>query len=272
MERLFSLTLILILSAGLIISCKKDKGEPPVLPAQESMIIDFSNFATQKKSADLLSDQKGTENSNWDFAATVAGVWNLIINTTLAVPVTSFKLAVDQDPVFLSEKTWQWSYNFSVASVAYKARLTGQIRTSEVLWEMYITKEGTGGFAEFVWFEGTSKSDGTGGQWILNQSSQSPGAMLQIDWTKTGTSVGSVKYTYVKNLDSFKTSYIEYGLTTSTLNAYYTIYYYTGLKFSDVNVEWNTTTHNGRVKCLEYLSDNKWYCWNEQKINITCLQ
>ncbi|MEI8226295.1 MAG: hypothetical protein WCG82_10245, partial [Bacteroidota bacterium] len=272
MERLFSLTLILILSAGLIISCKKDKGEPPVLPAQESMIIDFSNFATQKKSADLLSDQKGTENSNWDFAATVAGVWNLIINTTLAVPVTSFKLAVDQDPVFLSEKTWQWSYNFSVASVAYKARLTGQIRTSDVLWKMYITKEGTGGFAEFVWFEGTSKSDGTGGQWILNQNSQSPGAMLQIDWTKTGTSIGSVKYTYVKNLDSFKTSYIEYGLTTSTLNAYYTIYYYTGLKFSDVNVEWNTTTHNGRVKCLEYLSDNKWYCWNEQKINITCLQ
>lgn len=270
MERLFSLTLILILSAGLIISCKKDKGEPPVLPAQESMIIDFSNFSTPKKSADLLSDQKGTENSNWEFAAGVAVVWKLIINTTLIVPVTSFKLAVDQDPVFLSEKTWQWSYNFSVASVAYKARLTGQIRTSDVLWKMYITKEGTGGFAEFVWFEGTSKPDGTDGRWILNQSSQSPQAMLQIDWTKTGTSIGSVKYTLVKD-DSYKNNYIEYGLTTSTMNAYYTIQYFNGVRLSDVYVEWNTTTHNGRVKCLDYLGDSNWYCWDSNKINIKCL-
>src|SRR5450759_5440518 len=91
MKKILSLVLILILSTGFFTSCKKDKGEPPVLPPQESMTIDFSNFATQKKSADLISDQKGTENSNWEFAATVAGVWNLLITTTLAVPVTSFK-------------------------------------------------------------------------------------------------------------------------------------------------------------------------------------
>jgi hypothetical protein len=196
-------------------------------------------------------------------------LWKLIINTTLAVPVASFKLAVNQVPVYLDVKTWQWSYNVSVASVTYKARLTGLIRSSDVQWKMYITKEGTGGFAEFVWFEGTSRLDGKGGQWILNQSSQSPGALLQIDWTKTGTTIGSVKYTYLKN-DSFKTSYIEYGLTSSTLNAYYTIHYYNSLKFSDVNVEWNTTTKNGRVKCLDYLGDLNWYCWDANKINITC--
>jgi hypothetical protein len=233
------------------------------------MTIDFSNFATLKKSSDLLFDQKGTENSNWEFAATVAGVWKLIITTTLAIPVTSFKLAVDQDPVFLEEKTWQWSYNVSVASVTYKARLTGQLGASDVIWKMYITREDAGGFPEFLWFEGTSKLDGTGGQWILYNSSQSPEAMLQIDWTKTGISIGTVKYSYVKN-DSFKNSYIEYGLTTSTLNAYYTIHYYNSLKFSDVNVEWNTTTKNGRVKSSEYMVGNIWYCWNEQKINITC--
>ena len=47
-------------------------------------------------------------------------------------------------------------------------------------------------------------------------------ALLQIDWTKTGTSIGTIKYTYVKN-DSYKSSYIEYGLKTSgPYNAYYT--------------------------------------------------
>jgi len=146
-----------------------------------------------------------------------------------------------------------------------------KIRTSDVLWKMYITKEGTGGFAEFVWFEGTSKPDGTGGQWILNESSQTQVDILQIDWKKTGTSISSIKYTIVKNLDPLKTSYIEYGLTTGTLNAYYAIHYYSGVKFSDVNVEWNTTTHNGRVKSLDYLGDIDWYCWDSNKININCL-
>ena len=270
MKRLYSLTLIFILSAGLIISCKKDKGEPPALPPLESMTINFSNFTTLKKSADLLSDLKGTEKSNWVFAASVVERWNLIINTTLIVPVTSFNLAVDQDPVFLTEKTWQWSYNLSVAGVAYKARLTGQIRTNDVLWKMYITKEGAGGFAEFVWFEGTSKTDGTGGQWILNQSSQSPKAMLQVDWAKTGTSISSVKYTLVKD-DSFKNNYIDYGSTTSPLNAYYNIHYLNGVSISDAYVEWNTTTHNGRVKSIDYLGDSNWYCWDLNKININCI-
>ena len=42
------------------------------------------------------------------------------------------------------------------------------------------------------------------------------------------------------------------------------------LKFSDVNVEWNTTTHNGRVKCQRHFGDTEWYCWDANKINVTC--
>ncbi len=241
MKKFFSLALILILSAGILNNCKKDKGDPPVLPPMESMTIDFSNFASQKKSAEIADYGKGTETSNWEFAATVAGFWKILMSTTLAIPVASFKIAINQTPVYLDTKTWQWSYNVSVLGETYKARLTGQINTSDVTWKMYITKDGTNPFSEFVWFQGTSKLDGTSGQWILNQSAAVPEPILQIDWTKSGTSVGTVTYTFVKNLDPFKTSYIEYGLTSSTLNAYYTIHYFNGIKFSDVNVEWNTT-------------------------------
>jgi hypothetical protein len=269
MKKLLFLALIPILLAGFYTGCKKDKGLPPVLPPPESMIIDFSNFTSQKKGADLIPGQKGTENSNWNFAASVAGIWKVIINTTLVVPVTAFKLAVGQNPVYLSAKTWQWSYSATVVSDVYKAKLTGQIGTSDIQWNMYITKEGTGAFTDYLWFEGTSKLDGTSGQWILNQSSQTPGTLLQIDWTKTGSSVAKIKYTYVKN-DPFLNSYIEYGLTANALNAYYTINYFNGLVHSDVNVEWNSTTLNGRVKCLEYLGDTNWYCWDSNKINILC--
>ena len=127
MKKLLSFALILFLSTGFFPGCKKDKGSPPVLPPKESMTIDFSNFTSGKKSVDLTYNQKGTEDSNFQFAALVAGVWKLIINTTLLVPVTAFKLAVDQNHAYLDTKTWQWSYNVTVAGVLYKARLTWQI-------------------------------------------------------------------------------------------------------------------------------------------------
>ena len=269
MKKIFSLVMIFTILAGSFAGCKKDKGQPPVLPPAESMTIDFSNFTAARKSAELISEPKGTVNSNWEFAATVAGFWKLILNTTLAVPVIAFEVAVNQNPVFISGKTWQWSYNVTFQSDTYKARLTGEIRSSDVQWKMYITKEGTGGFTEFLWFEGTSSLDGSGGQWTLYESSLVPDALLQIDWTKTASAVGTIKYTYVKNT-AFKTSYIEYGLTTSTLNAYYTIHYWNFIKFSDVNVEWNTTTHNGRVKSVDYLGDANWYCWDSNKVNVVC--
>jgi hypothetical protein len=270
MKKIYSFVLIILLCAGFFTSCKKDKGDPPVLPPSESMTIDFTNFSSTKKSLELIPGEKGTANSNWAYAATVAGVWKLIINTTLAVPVTAFETAVGQTPVFVSTKLWQWSYSVTFLNVVYKARLTGLIRSGDVQWKMYVTREGTGGFAEFLWFEGTSKLDGSGGSWTLYQDALTPVAFLQIDWTKTSSSVGYIKYTYIKAGDSFNTSYIEYGLTSNDLNAYYTIHYYNVVKFSDVSVEWNTTTHNGHVKSVDYLGDSNWYCWDANKVNTIC--
>lgn len=272
MKKLLFMVLVLLLSGVLFQNCKKDKGDPPVLPPKESMSIDFSNFENTRKSDVDISVPKGTQNSNWEFAAGSAIIWKAIVFTTLAVPVYSFKLAADQTPTYIDDKTWQWSYNVSVLSITYKARLTGQIRTDDVQWKMYITREGTGGFNEFLWFEGTSKLDGSSGQWILYESPQNKVSVLQIDWSASGNQVGKIKYTYTKAGNAFKDSYIEWGLTTGTLNAYYTIHFYnsTYLQFYDLNVEWSTTAHNGRVKCTQHFGDTEWYCWDSNFLNITC--
>ncbi len=268
MKKIFTLLLLTVFMASLLTSCKKKKGDPPVMPPDESMIIDFSNFETGK-SADFSSFEKGVNNSNWEFAAVVAGYFRIILSSTLVVPVAAFKLAVDQTPAWVEEKTWQWNYSASVLSVTYKARLVGQIRASDVLWKMYVTKEGTGGFAEFLWFEGTSSLDGKSGQWTLNESSTVQQPLLQIDWTKTGTAMGTVKYTYVKT-GAFKNSYIEYGKTTGTFDSFYNINYYNGTAFSDADVEWSSTGFNGRVKCSLWFQDSLWHCWDGNLVNITC--
>jgi len=276
MKKIFTLLLLTVFMASLLTSCKKKKGDSPSLPPEESFIIDFSNFETGK-SADFLSLDKSVENSNWEYATLVAGYWRTILTSTLVVPVASFKLAVDQTPEWLEEKTWQWNYSVTVFSVLYKARLVGQIRASDVLWKMYVTKEGTGGFAEFIWFEGTSNLDGSGGQWTLNHSYTYQEPLLQIDWTKTSTGIGTVKYTYVRNLtnerstDLFKNSYIEYGKTTGTLDAYYSIHFFNGQEFIDVDVEWSTVGFNGRIRSPWFGdTDPDWHCWNSNLVNIVC--
>ena len=167
MKKIFYAASVLFISLAIISGCKKDKGDPPELPPAESMSIDFSNFTSAKKSAEVFTSAKGTQTSNWEYAATVAGAWKLIINLTLAVPVTAFQAAVNQTPVYVSGKTWQWSYNVAYLNVSYKARLTGTTNGNTAEWKMYITRDGSGGFTDFLWFEGTSAIDGTSGTWIL---------------------------------------------------------------------------------------------------------
>ena len=271
MKKSVSLLIITTIFLTLFTACKKDKGDPPVLPPPESMAIDFSNFENGTKGDALISIPKGTEDSYWQLSASAALLWKAIIYTTLAVPVYSFQLAVEETPVYLDDKTWQWSCSATLLSVTYGARLTGQITETNVVWKMYITTEGTGGFTDFLWFDGTSEFDGTEGQWRLYESPLVPVKILQIDWSVTGDKVGMIKYTYTKS-GAYEGNYIEYGLTTSALNAYYKIHYYNSSeeKLFDLDVEWSTTLHNGRVKCPVHFQTSNWYCWDSNHLNITC--
>jgi len=279
MKKLTLISLVITIIVGLFWGCEKEEN-PPVLPPAGTMSIDFSNFITSKKSAITEGEIKGTnigDITNWSLAATTAGVWNIILAVNLVIPVASFKLAVDNTPVYLDNK-WEWSYNFNVVGATYKAKLTGQVISDNVKWEMYISREGVGAFTELLWFEGTSKLDGKSGQWILNHSQQFPEPMLQLDWEVVGSSIGNIKYTYIRDkkddrsTDPFKNSYIQYGLTTNTLNAFYNVHQNTGVMdvFNDIFIEWSSTNHNGHIKAISYFQDNLWHCWNETGDNVTC--
>jgi hypothetical protein len=280
MKKIISLFLITVLATSFW-GCEKKKDSAPALPPAGTMSIDFSNFATAAKSDNsdrTFKDLAASDKTNWALASTVAGFWNLVLAANLVVPVASFGVAVDKTPTYLDNNKWQWSYNFNVIGASYKARLTGEVTTSNVVWEMYVSKDGVGAFPELLWYSGTSNLDGKGGQWILNHSQGFPEPALQIDWKITGDAVGNVKYTYIRekkddrSIDPFKTSYIEYGLTTSSLNAFYNIHQNTGVTgiFNDVSIEWSTTDHNGHIKANYYYQDILWHCWNGIGDNVNC--
>lgn len=271
MKKLISFVLLIVfLSSGLFTSCKKDKGDPPNLPPLESMKIDFTEFEPVSRSVDGIPVVKGTNNTAWAYSAVIAGFWKSVLSVTLALPVSSFVVALDQDPSYLSDKTWQWSYNVSSVGVTYKVRLTGQIGAGDVTWKMYVTKEGTGGFTDFLWVEGTSKTDGSSGQWILNESPVSQIPLLRIDWTKSSGVISEITYTYLKN-DTYKDTYIKYGkLTSGSYDSYYKISFVNANGTQTADVEWSSSANIGRIKCSAFLGDSNWYCWNANKINITC--
>lgn len=280
MRKITSISLVVLLLSGLFWGCeKKENATPPTLPPAATMTMDFSNFAGKKStSADPdLKSIAAADKSNWIAAAYIAGIWNTILAVNLAVPVESFKLAVNTTPVYLNGK-WEWIYDFNVIGATYKARLTGEIRSGDVKWEMYISKQGVGAFPELLWFEGTSMPDGKSGQWILNYSQAFPEPVLQIDWENSGSATSNIKYTYIRDkkddrtTDFFKTSFIEYGVTANPLNAFYNVHQNTGVQgaFNDVFIEWNTTNHNGHIKANFHFKDDLWHCWNESGDNIIC--
>jgi hypothetical protein len=268
MKKILCLSLITIFSALLLSSCKKDKGNPPELPPYGSMVIDFSNFSQQKKSGVVTDGVKGTESSTWEFAASIANVWNSVISANIQVPMAAYNAASLHNPSYLSENLWQWSYDFTYDSKSYKAKLKGKISSGSVAWSLYITDESTGGYNDFLWLEGTSKSDGSGGQWKFRQSPSSDIQLFLTDYTRTGDEVSAVVYTYTKS-DANKDSYINYHLDSSGYDAGYSIHFADGL-YSDSEIEWNITTRDGRLQCLDYLQDNNWYCWDTNRINKIC--
>jgi hypothetical protein len=269
MKKVLHYSLIIIFSSGLLISCKKDKGNAPLLPPSATMLIDFSNFTSLKKSAVTDPRIKGTESSTWQFAASIAVIWNSLITSNISIPLAAYDSAAKYNAGYVSQNNWQWSYDFTFDGVVYKSVIDGEVSTSSITWKMYITKNSTGGFTDFLWMEGSSSADGSEGQWIFYQSPLSPVKIFQTDWTKSGDQVTGVKYTYVIN-DTKKDSYIIYNIiTNSDLNASYNIHFSDGT-YSDSDIEWNTVTRNGRLKCLDYLQDENWYCWDNNKINQIC--
>jgi len=278
MKKLSLNLLLFVFGVFLCQSCdKSDKETAPQLPPYESMAIDFGEFTTNSKSA---LDIKTTETKvNFTVSTLTVGYWNLVLGITLAVPVVTFYQVINQTSKNIGDKTWQWEFDGTGLANTYHARLTGTIRTNDIKWEMYVSKSGIDAHDEFLWYEGTSALDGNSGQWVLYHSYALQEAVLRIDWSKTGNEVGSVKYTYVRISDNGEAnqltngSYLQYGFTGNTSNAFYTIVYNTRNSAENdmaVNIEWSTTEYNGRIKALHYFKNSDWHCWNNMGYDIVC--
>ncbi|MFT6715772.1 MAG: hypothetical protein ACJA0Q_000401 [Saprospiraceae bacterium] len=252
-----------IMGSLLMSSCKKDPADAPTIPPESSLNVDFSNFE------DDSNDNERTGNAGSYWARSIVNVffWNFALTVNLAVPVASFKEAINHTPKYVSKKKgWLWQYTVNLATGTYTAKLYGKKEAGEVHWKMLISKNGS--YEDVEWYNGISKDDNTSGTWTLNKNALSQTAYMQVAWNVDGDKK-TIKYTYIESGTEAEGSYIQYGIDPSlSYDRHYNIF---GSKENHtINIEWNKSSKIGRIKDKPYYSDANWRCWGSDLANTTC--
>jgi hypothetical protein len=264
-------TLAAILAGFVFSSCKKeedilsDPGTAPVLPPASSFVMDFSTFPTEQSTNGRLEETKW----NYGYAAVNFVLWQSLLGVQLAVPVIAFKASFDQEATYIpDEQRWNWSYEVSDGTFAYEANLYAKPTDGKINWEMYISKSGV--YEDFLWFEGTSQFDGSGGTWTVNiEPEKDPREALFIEWTKENDEVANIKYTLTDEKNENVNSYITYGKTDgSDFDSFYQVYYAKDENL--MKIDYNSETKVGRVQSPGHFQDDAWRCWNSDLIDIDC--
>ena len=265
MKKIIGAIIILTIFIGLSTieyGCRKKEPAPAMPP---SYTMAFNNAAFSDTAG--MSANKATH-VNFFHSAINVGFWNLILTVTLAVPVASYAIALEQDADYDNhDKTWTWDYKFWGV---HHAVLTAKIEQDTVIWRMKIN--------EFEWYYGHSHTNGSGGYWMLNESAAQPTNLLRIDWALNSSGVSSIKYTNVAPSTSnhYKNNgeYILYG---TVANAEYDRFYDVFMKDDNnptisntTNIAWNFADKHGHVKDPNKFGDTNWHCWDTSYADIVC--
>ncbi len=284
------LTVFCLIAIGaLVLGCGDDDptssvttADPPEVPPISTFAMDFGHFGLDYGGAERAdAPEMSLASANWRHAAGTVGQWNVIIALHLAVPVAAFAESFRHEAVLQPDGWWQWSYNFSVLTVTYTARLQGRITLSGLEWRMYISKHGE--YTDFLWFTGHSDLDRQGfeGAWLINRNPATPEQYIQIDWYRealpdtTGIVPGIswVKYTNVIPQDPDSGAYIKYTVhgEQGLANPYDRVYEVHGESSGiQVDIEWSHETKAGRVRDNMHYGVLDWQCWDEALENIDC--
>ncbi|MFI5237465.1 MAG: hypothetical protein ACHQLA_05985 [Ignavibacteriales bacterium] len=274
--KLFSFFVVLG-SLLFILSCSEDdpinQGEqPPAIPPQSTMVMDFSEFPDTSSGA--LQKISASRN-NWSWAAINIAVWNSVLTLTLIVPVAAFAEAFNHEPVKQPDGSWLWEYSVTVQGISHTAKLYGSTGhdstgTDGIEWRMLLSKDGF--YTDFEWFTGFSNLPGTEGTWTLNRDPDMPTPFLHIVWYRSSSGqTANITYTDITPGVPQNGSYIFYGKTDELMfNRFYQIF---GAEDNHmVDIRWSYEEHFGRVKDPMHFGDESWYCWDERLDDVDCME
>ena len=262
-------TLLLISLLSGITACKQtDPGNAaPDIPALSTMQMSFDQFPTDNagiSSQSTLSAQsintQAVTYQNFIQATAQVTVWSTLLKIGLAVPVAAFTESFRHPADLRADNVWVWSYAVTINGVIHTVELHASVSDELVDWELYVTKPGS--YLDFNWISGSSKRDGSGGNWLLRESPEAPQPLLDIQWTRdTQYRIAQVTYTNVRPGDAENGAYISYGVNDNTdYNVFFDIYQKAAGNL--IEIDWHRLAHNGRIKNPAFFGDMDFHYWN----------
>jgi hypothetical protein len=236
-------------------SCDKEpEGKRPDLPPVESLIMNFSDFDSPV--ADVKSSVESHNNFNHAFTSLV--FWSGASAFTVALPVTAYGYALEQEAVYLGDNRWEWSYEFQWNSMDFRATLTGErMNNEEFSLEMLIAPAA---FPEqgVRWFDGIVRYDHTHATWNIYR--EGTVEVLGIEWSKDfELGDASLQYTYTEPDQEETGSYIRYEYNPAEpYDASFTVSLLAGTTL----IQWDTASKEGRVEDEVKFGDDAWHCWD----------
>lgn len=273
------LHVILALVFGLILltSCDPqtpiDQEAPEIPPSQ---LFSMPTTALSTMEPDTATPGTGVTYKNWAFSAINLVVWHTAIVLHVSLPTAAFNHALQQNPVFIGNGTFEWSYVYNAPPAlggnSYDVVLTAQYVSGnqKVQWSMKVAEAGTNVFYE--WYTGLTDVDWAEATFTVNRNPANPEAYLRIDYERTSPAGDfSIRYTSISPNDPGVGGYLEYRETSQgTFDRAFDVVGGANKPGEFVEIQWDSQNEDGRVKSPGFFNDSNWHCWDENQIDAGC--
>ncbi|HLR24880.1 MAG TPA: hypothetical protein VK112_03360 [Fodinibius sp.] len=237
------------------------KDEAPTIPelsvyAQPDITF-FENNQPPEKKGKAKSNYSNYSNANFKvtFGTLFASMGQIYLG--LLGP------AYNQSPDF-KDGRWVWSYDYSADGESISIRYTAKEQASSIKWQMFMSGDfGEGSsFNDYKLMEGTTRDDGTKGNWtfnVLNDDNSKEVPAIKTEWnaesdTERTISTGIYGEGSLDTSIDYDQSGVEHTMTIEDANG----------SEKDI-IFWNTDTKTGYV-----IDDGTKMCWDENLANIPC--
>ena len=266
MRRITKKLLVGMLISGLILvsfaGCSEDEKEkivnqPPSLPPDSSMSIDFSTFGGGK-----LAPGAPVPGKNFRNASGRVLLLDVAVIVTLAPSVTVFKAAKNTTPIEQEDGSWLWSYTFTYLGNEFKANLTGRMQGDKTLWSMKATcLTLKTPLNNFEWYTGDCPLDNKSGKWQYYDYLEPSADKLigTIEWSATGN-----KSKIIFSSTNPKSDVFNDILTYSVEGTTASISYYDDSEKITADITWDIVTSAGSIKVPGYNNGERAY-WDKNK-------
>ena len=260
---------MLILSVMLLnTSCdKEEKGEQPNLPPIETMLLSFDDFPSVDVKADAKIQSYSIDNVSYALNQLV--FWNSMVFNTMLMPRLSYEYMLQQEPEYVGNNTWEWTYSFTFEEQEFVATLTGKRINDEKFSMVMNLSLASVPLAKMKYFEGECSYDHSYAVWeIYEYNDGGSTKVIDIEWSED-PDIGnaSLKYTYVKQGQEETNHAITW---TYNPDATYDMGYFIDLQDTDTYIEWNNSTKAGRIKAEGTVGAFDWLCWDYLLHDIAC--